>query len=61
MKINFTRSQGLLSFSDALHLEDDHGLTDEQIEAMKDERFANWLAVVRPTEETPAEDPPREG
>lgn len=35
-------------FRDALHLPDDHGLTDEQIQAMKQERLDNWLAIVTP-------------
>lgn len=36
------------NFCDALWLEDDHGLTDDQIEVMKQERLSNWLAVVTP-------------
>lgn len=32
-------------FCDALHLEDDHTFTDAEIEAMKQERLANWLTV----------------
>lgn len=40
----FVTEYGL--FRDALHLPDDHGLTDEQIEAMKTERVDNWIAIV---------------
>lgn len=40
----FQTEHGL--FRDALHLADDHGLSDEQIEAMKAERRDNWIAVV---------------
>jgi hypothetical protein len=29
-------------FSDCLHLTDDHGLTDAEIEAMKQERYDKW-------------------
>ena len=29
-------------FSDCLHLADDHGLTDAEIEAMKQERYDKW-------------------
>lgn len=29
-------------FSDALHLSDDHGLTDAEIEAMKQARYDKW-------------------
>ena len=39
-------------FRDALVLPDDHGLTDPQIEAMKQARFDAWYAVVTaPSEE----------
>lgn len=33
-------------FRDALYLPESHGLTDEQIAAMKHERLENWLAIV---------------
>jgi hypothetical protein len=33
-------------FRDALHLSVDHGLSEAQIEALKQERLTNWLAVV---------------
>ena len=53
MKIDFSFSSQYGTFSDALHLPDDHGLSDEQIEAMKQQRFDNWLAVITapPSEE----------
>ena len=38
IKINFT----IKGFSDALHLADDHGLTDAEIEAMKQARYDKW-------------------
>ena len=46
MKIDFefTTAHGL--FRDALHLPDDHALTDEEIQAMKQRRVDNWIAVV---------------
>ena len=58
MKINFSFSSQYGTFSDALHLPDDHGLSDEQIEAMKQQRFDNWIAVITapPVEETPIEE-----
>lgn len=46
MKIDFEFQTEHGLFRDALHLADDHGLTDEQIEAMKAERRDNWIAVV---------------
>lgn len=53
MKIDFEFQTEYGLFRDALHLPDDHGLTDEQIEAMKQERVSNWIAVVStpPSEE----------
>ena len=41
-------------FRDALNLSDNHGFTDAEIEAMKQQRFDNWVAVV---EAPPVEEP----
>ena len=46
MKIDFEFTENGITFRDALHLADDHGLTDDEIEAMKQERFSNWKAFV---------------
>ena len=46
MKIDFSFDTQHGKFSDALHLPDDHGLSDEQIEAMKQQRLDNWIAVI---------------
>lgn len=53
MMIRFSFDSQFGTFCDALHLPDDHALTDAEIEAMKQERFNNWLAIVdvQPTEE----------
>jgi hypothetical protein len=53
MKIDFSFSSQHGTFSDALHLPDDHGLTQEEINAMQQQRFDNWIAVITapPTEE----------
>ena len=58
MKIDFTFSSPYGTFSDALHLEDNHGLTHEEIFAMQQQRFDNWIAVITapPVEETPIEE-----
>ena len=42
IKIDFT----INGFTDALHLADNHGLSDVEIEAMKQARFDAWLAAV---------------
>jgi hypothetical protein len=59
IKIDFSKTHETYgTFADALHLEDNHGLTDEQIEAMKQQRFDNWVNHIvemsnRPPEEIP--------
>lgn len=40
----FTTQHGV--FRDALYLEDDHALTNDQINALKQERLDNWLYSV---------------
>jgi len=62
IKINFTKTSedGVYSYSDALHLPENHSYTDEQIEIMKQERFDKWLnMIMNPPvpveEETPTE------
>lgn len=54
-QIRFTFETRFGSFSDALYLPEDHTFTDEQIDAMKQERLNNWLAAVNPVVETPQE------
>jgi hypothetical protein len=47
-------------FRDALHLPDNHGLSDADIEALKQERFDAWMAIVNPPPSdvsTPAPEP----
>ena len=44
--INFQIEEGPFKFSDAIHLPSDHAFTEEQIEAMKQERFQNWKNFV---------------
>lgn len=40
----FTTKHGV--FRDALYLPENHGLTDEQIAEMQQERLNNWIAAV---------------
>ena len=53
MKIDFFFDTQYGKFADALHLPDDHTLTDAEIEAMKQQRLDNWIAVITapPSEE----------
>ena len=46
IKIDFEFDSSYGVFRDALHLPDDQGLSDEQIEAMKQQRLNNWIAVI---------------
>ena len=46
IKIDFEITENGLSFRDALHLSDDHGLTEAEIQAMQMERFNNWKAFI---------------
>jgi hypothetical protein len=45
-------------FRDALHLPDDHTLSDAEIDAMKQQRLDNWITAV--TSPPPDEPPPPE-
>jgi len=46
IKIDFEFESPHGVFRDALHLPEDHTFTDAEIQAMKQQRFDNWLAVV---------------
>jgi hypothetical protein len=45
-KIDFEFDTPHGMFRDALHLPEDHTFTDEEIQAMKQQRVDNWIAVV---------------
>jgi len=59
IKINFI----INGFSDALHLADDHGLTNAEIEAMKQARYDKWKDYITnppPVVDEPVVDEPVE-
>jgi len=58
VKIDFSFHSQHGTFADALVLEDNHGLTQDEINAMQQQRFDNWIAIITapPTEETPSEE-----
>jgi hypothetical protein len=62
MKIDFEFDTPHGVFRDALHLADDHTFTEEEVQAMKQQRVDNWIAVVTapPAEEVIEEVPPTE-
>lgn len=55
IKIDFDFNTDYGVFRDALHLPNDHTFTDEEIQAMKQQRVDNWIAIVTtpPAEEVP--------
>jgi hypothetical protein len=55
IKIEFEYTTAYGVYRDALYLPPDHGLTDDEIGAMKQQRVDNWIAVVTapPEEEVP--------
>jgi len=59
IKIDFQFETPHGKFADALHLPDDHTFTEEEIQAMKEQRRDNWIAIVTaPTVEVePAPEP----
>ena len=60
IKIDFSFETQHGVYSDALYLDDNHTFTEQEIEAMKQERVDNWIAVVtspsKEVIETPIED-----
>jgi hypothetical protein len=56
IEFEFDTPHGL--FRDALHLPDDHGMSDAEIDAMKQQRVDNWVAFVT---SPPIEEPPVQG
>jgi hypothetical protein len=58
IKIDFEFDSPHGVFRDALHLPEDHTFTDAEIEAMKQQRYDNWWAIVNaPPSETVEETP----
>lgn len=57
LKIDFEFDSQYGVFRDALHLPENHGMTDAEIQTMKQQRFDNWIAIVTapPVEEAPPE------
>lgn len=55
IKIDFEFETEYGVFRDALHLPDDHAFTDDEVQAMKNERVDNWIAAITaPPVEAPA-------
>jgi hypothetical protein len=46
IKIDFEKTDGLRVLRDAIYLKEDHNLTEEEIEAIKQQRFDTWIAIL---------------
>lgn len=46
LKIDFEKTDGTYTLVDAIYLPDDHKLSDKEIEAIKQKRFDDWLAIM---------------
>ena len=51
IQIIFERGEEPMIYRDALYLPIDHTFTDAEIEAMKDERYTNWMTLVNAASE----------
>lgn len=51
MIIEFEMTHEGTVFRDAIVLPDGYGMTDEQIDQIKQKRFADWLEATKPAEE----------
>ena len=54
IKIDFEFDTPHGVFRDALHLPNDHAFTEDEIQAMKEQRRDNWIAIVTAS---PVEEP----
>jgi hypothetical protein len=59
IKIDFSKTHETYgTFADALHLDENHKFTDEEIEAMKQQRFDAWVThIVEMSNQPPVEIP----
>ena len=46
IKIDFEFETRYGKFGDALYLEEDHNLSDSDIESLKQQRLSNWLSII---------------
>lgn len=46
LKIDFEKTDGTYTLVDAIYLPDDHKLSDKEIEAIKQKRCDDWLAII---------------
>ena len=58
MKIDFEITKNGYTYRDAIVLPDDHGMTEAEINAMKQARFDAWYEIVTNPPEEPAPEEP---
>jgi hypothetical protein len=56
MEIRFSYETKYGIFSDALVLPDDHNLTEQEIQTMKEQRRDNWISFIDSTQTTNIEE-----
>ena len=56
LQIIFEASTKHGTYRDAIYLPDNHTLSDAEIEALKQQRVDNWIAIIEAP--PPSEDPP---
>ena len=55
IKLDFEITGEHGTFRDCIVLPENHGMTDAEIEAIKQKRYADWLVAIAPAEEETAE------
>ena len=56
MKIDFEKTDGTYTLVDAIRLPDDHTLSDDELDAMKQKRFDDWVAIITAPPAEPVEE-----
>jgi hypothetical protein len=46
IKIDFEKTNGIYTLIDAICLPDDHKLSDEELEDIKQKRFDDWIQII---------------
>ncbi len=57
IKIDFEFMTEHGKYADALHLPDDHNFTEEEIQAMKEQRRDNWITAITTPSTTESDTP----
>jgi len=55
IKIDFSMGEDPMIYRDALYLPADNTFSDADIEAMKQQRYDNWIALINAASEAPVD------